>query len=246
VTQRGDFSFRRIQSGIERFPGYSLPRHRHLEPYATVVLDGSFVEAGYAGRIRAKAGDVLIHPALDCHENRLVSSHVTLIRLAWKDTSGAGAFYRLDNLDDLARTAQRDPKEAALVLASALRSAAATSSEKVNDWPDLLAGAMTSDSSLRLRDWAVENGLAAETISRGFRAAFGISPVEFRAELRARSAWLRITRDSQALSDVAAELGFADQAHMTRWVHRVSGASPVAWRRRAEWINGRLRIRANT
>src|SRR5260370_41046046 len=50
--------FRRIRLGIETLPcSFSLPRHRHLRAYATVVLAGSFEESGYSGRIRGKAGE---------------------------------------------------------------------------------------------------------------------------------------------------------------------------------------------
>ena len=64
-------------SRIETLPcSFSSPRHRHLRAFATVVLAGSFEESGYVGRIRATAGDVLIHPAMDCHGNRMVSAGV--------------------------------------------------------------------------------------------------------------------------------------------------------------------------
>ena len=46
------FSFRSITPGIEVLQhDLSLPRHRHLSAYATVVLSGTMEEAGYAGRI---------------------------------------------------------------------------------------------------------------------------------------------------------------------------------------------------
>jgi len=44
-----------------------------LRAYATVVLAGRFEESGYIGRVCASAGDVLVHPALDCHANQMVS-----------------------------------------------------------------------------------------------------------------------------------------------------------------------------
>jgi AraC-like DNA-binding protein len=34
----------------------------------------------------------------------------------------------------------------------------------------------------------------------------------------------------QALTDLAYELGFADQAHMTRTVRAITGQPPRAWR----------------
>src|SRR5215472_10595377 len=101
--------FRRITPGLETLPsGFSLPRHRHLHAYATVVLAGCFEESGYNGRIEATAGDVLVHPALDCHGNQMVSAGVKLIRLDWPDETGIGGLYHLDEVDQIARTAEKD------------------------------------------------------------------------------------------------------------------------------------------
>ena len=209
---------------------FSLPRHRHLRAYATVVLAGSFEESGYVGRILARAGDVLIHPALDCHANQMVSAGVKLIRLDWSDASGIGGMYRLDEVDELARATEKDVREAAFLLGRSLRRQRLTSPGQRNDWPDLLLGALNTDASIEIGAWAETNGLARETVSRGFAAAYGAAPSLMRAELRARTAWLRITRGSDCLCRIAADTGFADQAHMTRWIHRITGATPAAWR----------------
>ncbi len=224
--------FRRITPGIETLrTNFSLPRHRHLRAYATVVLAASFEESGYAGRIRAEAGDVLVHPMLDCHANQMVSAGVKLIRLYWSDTNGVGGLYRLDEVDALASVAEKDLGDATLLLQSALGTGWPFPPGKRNDWPDLLAVALTQDASIKISTWAEANGLARETVSRGFAAAYGIVPTVFRAELRARAAWLRVTQGSDSLCAIAAETGFADQAHMTRWIHRITGAPPGAWRR---------------
>jgi AraC-like DNA-binding protein len=226
--------FRQITPGIETLlSNFSLPRHRHLRAYATVVLAGSFEESGYNGRIHATAGDVLIHPALDCHGNQMVSAGVKLIRLDWPDTSGMGGFYHLDNVDEVARIAEKDVGEATHLLKCFLRKKCLPSLGQRNDWPDLLLADLARNASTKIGDWAEVNGLARETVSRGFGAAYGTSPSILRAELRARSAWLRITRGSECLCRIAAETGFADQAHMTRWIHRITGAPPSAWRRNA-------------
>jgi AraC-like DNA-binding protein len=224
--------FRQITPGIETLPcSFSLPWHRHLRAYATVVLAGSYEESGHVGRIQATAGDVLIHPALDCHANRVISAGLTLIRLDWTDTSGIGGLYHLDDVDELARTAERDILEATLLLEHVLRTKSLPSPGRKNDWPDLLLMDLAKDASTEIGAWAEVNGLARETISRGFAAAYGVAPSVLRAELRARAAWLRITRGSDCLSRIAADTGFADQAHMTRWIHRMTGAPPAVWRR---------------
>jgi len=226
--------FRTIKPGIETVGSQlTLPRHRHLRAYATVVLGGSFEESGYNGRIRASAGDVLIHPALDCHGNHFVPAGLKLIRLEWLDENGVGGLYRVDNIDDIARAAEKDVAEATDLLRCALAGKSAPSPGQRHDWPDLLLRDLTRNASMEIGLWAELNGLARETVARGFAAAYDAKPSVLRAELRARSAWLRITRGSEGLSRIAADTGFADQAHMTRWIHRITGASPAVWRRNA-------------
>ena len=161
----------------------------------------------------------------------MVSAGVKLIRLDWGAHDAEGGLYRLHEVDALARAAEKDLVEARLLLEGALPKECSSSPNQKHDWPDRLAEALAQDSSLEIGAWAEANGLARETISRGFTAAYGIAPVVFRAELRARSAWLRITRCSDGLCTIAADTEFADQAHMTRWVHRITGRPPAAWRR---------------
>jgi AraC-like DNA-binding protein len=224
--------FRKVTPGIETLRHeFSLPRHRHLRAYATVVLAGAFEESGYNGRIHATAGDVLIHSALDCHGNQIVSAGVKLVRLEWADDGGIGGLYHLDDVDELAKTAEKDLIEATDLLKRALREKRVPSHGKKKDWPDLLLSDLARNVSTEIGIWAELNGLARETVSRGFTAAYGIAPSVLRAELRARAAWLRITRGSEHLSRIAVETGFADQAHMTRWIHRITGAPPAVWRR---------------
>ena len=228
-----NFSFRSITPGIELLKqDFSLPRHRHLSAYATVVLSGSLEEAGYAGRIQASTGDVLVHPSLDCHVNHKVLAGVRLIRLLWSDPLIQSGLYQVDDLDQLAIVAEKSPADAALLLSELLRRKATKSPRIRNDWPDMLATDLATNVSTRIGDWAHTHQLAPETVSRSFSKAYGISPEVFKAECRARQAWLRITRGTDDLSTVAAETGFADQAHMTHWIRRTTGASPGAWRRK--------------
>jgi AraC-like DNA-binding protein len=203
-----------------------------MRAYASIIVDGTLVESGYIGRIHATEGDVLIHPELDCHANRKVCAGLRLIRLDWSHRKPAAGLYHLRNeLDDIARTAEKDPRDAAQLLEDALSQNQASPDGVKNDWPDLLAEALARNGCLAIGEWAQSNHLAQQTVSRGFSAAYGVAPEVFRAESRARAAWLRITRGSDCLCRIAAESGFADQAHMTRWIHRITGATPGAWRK---------------
>lgn len=231
AANSGQVVLRQVTHGIEVLTeNLTMPRHRHLSAYATVVVSGSFEESSYAGRICASDGDVLVHPALDAHENHRISSTVKLIRLPWLGRSNFGGLYRLTDLDEFVRIAEKDVREASARLALAICREPLAPFGVRNDWPDQLAADLARDASQRLGDWALAHGLMPETISRGFSKAYGIAPEVFRAELRTKAAWFRITRAGDHFGVIAAETGFADQAHMTRWIRRLTGLSPTAWR----------------
>ena len=168
----------------------------------------------------------------------MVSAGVKLIRFDWPEDAGIGGLYHLDEVDEVARTAERDLTEAIHLLNCALQRRGRPSPGQKDDWPDKLLNDLANDGAMEIGAWAEANGLARESVSRGFTAAYGVPPSVLRAELRARSAWLRITRGSDSLCRIAAESGFADQAHMTRWVHRITGAPPAVWRRNAFVVRG--------
>lgn len=224
--------FRNIKHGIETLKSsFTLPRHRHLQPYVTVVIEGCLEEAGYNGRIRAGAGDILIHPQLDCHANPRVLAGLRIVRLPWEDPAILSGIFHLDDVGEIVRVAEKDSTQASLLLSELLRLRIAASPRLRNDWPDMLASDLTSTAPMPIGAWARSHQLAPETVSRGFTLAYGVSAEVFKAESRARRAWLRITNGRDELATIAAETGFADQAHMTRWIQRISGAPPQTWRR---------------
>jgi AraC-like DNA-binding protein len=226
--------FRNIAAGVERLrAGSDMPRHQHLHAYASIVLDGSFEEVGYAGRVRAMTGDLLLHGALDTHMNRMISRGVTLLRLPWNSRLDKEGRYRLDGIDHIARLARRDVCEAADAIEDSI-AGAHIANETRNDWPDLLAADLSANAVHSLQDWAFCHGLGSETLSRGFKLAFGVAPSQYRLELRTRNAWQAIFGGEEPLAGVAAISGFADQAHMTPAIRRFTGNSPMEWRRMRE------------
>jgi AraC-like DNA-binding protein len=101
----------------------------------------------------------------------------------------------------------------------------------MHDWTDALAVALRNDPRLQLATWAEGMHLSRERVSRGFTSVYGVAPVQFRAEVRARAAWFRLTGTRDPLSSIAVELAFSDQAHMTHSVAALTGATPSEWRR---------------
>lgn len=225
---------RTVVAGREALePGRGEARHRHLEPYAIAVIAGQFDQVSYAGRVRVSAGELVVQPMLDAHANRMPPARgAQILRLPWPDVDGLGGVYPLRDLDAIVRAAERDP-HAAAALARQQCADARAPRRPAGDLPDLLATHLVAGTVTSLAAWADAAGVARETASRAFVAAFGIPARQFRTELRVRAAWLQIVRTRTRLAEIAAATGFADQAHMTRQVCALTGASPSAWRRDA-------------
>jgi len=219
-----------IAHGLENLPsGHSLARHRHHAPYAIVILSGSFEQAGYAGRVRVRTGDLLVQPALDAHTNAMrVGAGATILRLAWP--AHAGGVWRLPDVDAIVHAAERDLEEATLLAREQWVRAGAVA--PADDLPDQLAAALVAGAVPSLARWAAERGVARETVARAFTRAYGVSARRFRLELKTRDACLQLAHSRLDLAAIAAAAGFADQAHMTRSVVRLTGVSPRAWRQR--------------
>ena len=191
------------------------------------------------GVSRLKAGDVVFHEQFEAHLDRFSETGAVVLNLRLP----AGCSYtpgiaRVTDPDSVARVAERSCRDALDLLFSV----AISEMPQPADWPDELAAALMRNPSLRLSRWGEENGIAPWTVSRGFGLVFGVSPEAFRARIRARHA-LKSHSDTQApLASIAAELGFADQSHMTRSVKQLTGITPQAWRSAANGFKTRRNI----
>jgi len=214
-----------------RFPSHALapreaiPRHIHAEPYAAVVLEGGYEEAGEAGRFRVEAGDVLVHAAFSAHWDHAPKG-ARLLNLPLPADLPVSTVGRLEDPDLVIRLAQRDPKVAGEALLALFRPL----TQKRNDQADSLAETLSGSAGMDLGAWSAAQGIARQTAFRWFRAAYGVSPTRYRVEARARRAWRAITTSRDDLAHLAAALGYADQAHMTREVSAFTGRTPGAWR----------------
>lgn len=218
----------------QHVPGGGLPRHRHLEAYAAIVLAGRYEEAGDSGRRWVEPGDVIVHGAFEGHLNRVPARGAVALNLPAAGL-GLSAFGRVWDVDAIARAAERDVREAVALMAEQHRAAAPAEA----DWPDLLAQAL-GRAPVRIGDWARTHGLSAEHVARGFRRVFGASPNAYGREVRARAALAETLAGAHSLAQIADANGFADQAHMTRAITALSGRPPGAWRRSNPFKTGAL------
>lgn len=89
-------------------------------------------------------------------------------------------------------------------------------------------GHLASPSSLSAL--AAEEGLSTYALIRAYKRRFAITPMRHLASLRVECA-CRLLREGVEPAAVAAEVGFADQAHLTRAFKQRLGTTPGAYQR---------------
>lgn len=202
-------------------PGEALARHRHDTGYVAVVLDGGYLEAGEGGRIRAEAGMALVHHGWSAHQDGFGAAGARVLNLPLPAGLAEGAV-RLADPDAIARLAERYPHAAAELV----RDTGIAATVGPGDWPDLLAAALGRDAALSITGWADQAGLDPASVSRGFARTYGVSPKRFRLELRARTAVRALSGWQGTIAELAADHGFADQAHFARAALALTGFTP--------------------
>jgi AraC-like DNA-binding protein len=81
-------------------------------------------------------------------------------------------------------------------------------------------------------DLAAAAGCSRYAAYRAFRSVAGLAPGEYQRQLRLRAA-RRALACGTPPGQAAADAGFADQAHLTRWFRRCYGITPAAYARAA-------------
>ena len=90
---------------------------------------------------------------------------------------------------------------------------------------------MNLDASIKNKDLAAIARLSVFHFNVAFRNSVGDSPHEYIIRRRMERAQGLMLSTEKSLSEIAAECGLADQAHLTRLFRRAVGESPAAWRR---------------
>ena len=78
-------------------------------------------------------------------------------------------------------------------------------------------------------DLGAAAGCSRYAAYRAFTKAYGMAPSDYQRQLRVQAA-RRLLIQGVTPAQAAAEAGFADQAHLTRWFHRYYGITPGAYR----------------
>jgi AraC-like DNA-binding protein len=95
---------------------------------------------------------------------------------------------------------------------------------------ELIAGSYLGD--ITAADLAAATGRSRFAVHRAFTAAYGMAPSDYQRQLRLRAA-RRLIALGTPIGEAAAQAGFADQSHLSRWFGRCYGVTPGGYQRAA-------------
>lgn len=242
-----------------RFARHVYAPHAHEELTVGVCVGGLEVIAYRGGRITAGPGSIVVLEPGEMHTGGPAAAEGYAYRALYAGPSLLGdgtvgpalPHFREPVLDDpaLATALRRahtelaacpDPLEAEsripwLLTALADRHSTARVADGrvagadhvVRTVRDRLADELTAPPSLS--SLATELGLSRYQLLRAFRTTMGIPPYAWLAQHRVNRA-RGLLESGLRPAEVAVLVGFADQAHLTRWFRRVLGVTPAAYR----------------
>lgn len=244
-----DLSFGRVTS--LRFPAnLELVPHSHPNTNIAVVLRGGWFAGGQPDERDAFAPTVLVEPAGAIHANRFgpvetavlslsleaerlgsvvgeVTRHFLHLQDPYIEFLARRAANELDEPDDVTQLAV---EAAALELVARL--ARSVGLERRPTWLGK-ARAVLNDryaDPLSLTEIADAIGIEPERLARGFRRAYGESLGEYLRRIRVNAAARLLATTDEPISQVANDVGFADQSHLTRWFDRYMETTPGRYR----------------
>lgn len=228
----------------------SLPRHEHPEATIAVVLGGGF--AGLYGGVERDCAPmtIVVEPAGAPHANRFGGESTSILTLslgaaalpAVEAVAREPRFTRDAWAAGLARQADAELRQPdavtqlaveALALELVTRLARTPSEAGAPAWlgaaRDLLHERFAE--SLRLADVASAVGVEPDRLARAFRRVYREPVASYVRRLRVHAAAeMLVAGPDPSIAAIAAEVGFADQSHLTRCFVRTVGTTPARYR----------------
>lgn len=88
-----------------------------------------------------------------------------------------------------------------------------------------------SDNRLTVTEMAATVGLSESWFANVFKQTTGKTPLQWQLGKRIDLAQKLLVESDLTIADIAAQLGFSDQAHLTKAFRQIAGETPAAWRR---------------
>lgn len=200
--------------------------------YSIVYIDASAVTEILGDQRGRRTGSPLfVEPVL--HDQRASDA----LRRLSAAMAGGGQRLAVDEMRDaairaLVRSAQ---SRTGLVLDDSREPGARWHDDGVERVHELLRAEYTRE--IGADELAAIAGCSRFALYRAFVARFGMSPGDYQRQLRLRSA-RRLLVSGLSPAQAAADAGFTDQAHLTRWFRRCYGITPARYQ--AATIGGTL------
>ncbi|MFL5493803.1 MAG: helix-turn-helix domain-containing protein [Gemmatimonadales bacterium] len=235
-------------------PATVLPRHTHGEAVICVVLDGGGQES-IAGRIfELVPRCIFFRPAGHQHTNHFGSvgarALITELPAEWLDHIREASCFASEPLSleserawwpalRLGREYRRGPRANPLMVEGLMLEIAAAAerqelpaADKAPAWLRLAMDALHAHyrHQLPLPTLAGWAGVHPVHLARGFRRHCGCTVGEYTRRLRVDAARQQLTGSDTAISHIALDVGFANQAHLSRHFKALIGVSPAKYR----------------
>jgi AraC-like DNA-binding protein len=88
-----------------------------------------------------------------------------------------------------------------------------------------------SDCRMTVADMAATVGLSESWFANVFKQTMGTTPLQWQLGKRIDLAKQLLAESNMTVAGIAAQLGFSDQAHLTKTFRQIAGETPAAWRR---------------
>lgn len=87
------------------------------------------------------------------------------------------------------------------------------------------------DCRMTVADMAATVGLSESWFANVFKQTMGTTPLQWQLGKRIDLAKQLLAESNMTVAAIAAQLGFSDQAHLTKAFRQIAGETPAAWRR---------------
>jgi AraC family transcriptional regulator len=224
----------------------SCRRHAHEHAFFSFLQHGVFSEVFGKKRLEHRPGEVVFHPGDTVHADETASgsrflllevsaalvSVLDLPKSGEPHSCGDAAAGVMNRLEKRMHDRSLDVLELEEALVELFAPAAVVSVHpkyapvmRVREMLHARAG-----ESLTLLQLADESGLHPIYLSRSFRRLFGMRVGQYLNRVRVSLAAVKLNHRDSALTDIAAQCGFADQSHLTRTFKALRGITPGEYR----------------
>jgi AraC family transcriptional regulator len=237
---------RSLRIVVNDYASYLLQRpHAHDETSVSIVVTGGVEESVRRGRVVVGPGCVVVKPAGTVHEDQFAGGGSQLVALVLDPASSRGARYGWHRTRDVASAGfavyralreeadagglSWDVEDATFELLAALAEPAPSTTARP-PWLRRVEETIRERTRISVADLAASADVHPVHLARVFRRFHRSTVTEYAHRVRVERACTALMTKEVGVASIAADAGFADQAHFTRVFHARMGLTPAAYR----------------